>query len=94
MPKLEAPARKGKLFNLRIYESHNEAAGQKKIEMFNKARSRFSPNWLTPVLFGEAVVELGFRTSPIYWPSTTMPPGPTPGIGSHRSRMAEVESNP
>ena len=57
MPKLEAPAKKGKLFNLRIYESHNEAAGQKKIEMFNKGEiAIFRRTGLTPVLFGEAVV--------------------------------------
>lgn len=57
MPKVEAPAKKGKLFNLRIYESHNEAAGQKKIEMFNKGEiAIFRRTGLTPVLFGEAVV--------------------------------------
>jgi hypothetical protein len=57
MPKLEAPEKKGRLFNLRIYESHNEAAGQKKIEMFNKGEiAIFRRVGLTPVLFGEAVV--------------------------------------
>lgn len=57
MPKLEAPAKKGRLFNLRIYESHNEAAGKKKIEMFNKGEiAIFRRVGLTPVLFGEAVV--------------------------------------
>ena len=37
MPKLVKPdASKPRLLNLRIYESHNERAGKKKIEMFNK----------------------------------------------------------
>lgn len=57
MPKLEAPEKKGRLFNLRIYESHNEAAGKKKIEMFNKGEIEiFRRVGLTPVLFGEAIV--------------------------------------
>jgi hypothetical protein len=34
MPKLEKPSSKPQVYNLRIYESHNEAASQKKIEMF------------------------------------------------------------
>lgn len=57
MPKLEAPEKKGRLFNLRIYESHNEAAGKKKIEMFNKGEiAIFRRAGLNPVLFGEAIV--------------------------------------
>lgn len=57
MPQLEAPAKKSQLFNLRIYESHNEAAGKKKIEMFNKGEiAIFRRVGLTPVLFGEAIV--------------------------------------
>lgn len=58
MPSLEAPEKKkSRLFNLRVYESHNEAAGKKKIEMFNKGEiSIFRRVGLTPVLFGEAVV--------------------------------------
>ena len=37
MPKLEKPdTSKPRLLNLRIYESHNERAAQKKVEMFNK----------------------------------------------------------
>lgn len=56
MPRLEPPAKKPSLFNLRIYESHNEAAGKKKIEMFNKGEiAIFRRVGLTPVLFGEAV---------------------------------------
>lgn len=57
MPRLEAPEKRGRLFNLRIYESHNEAAGKKKIEMFNKGEiAIFRRVGLTPVLFGEAVL--------------------------------------
>lgn len=57
MPRLEAPEKRGRLFNLRIYESHNEAAGQKKIEMFNQGElAIFRRVGLTPVLFGEAIV--------------------------------------
>ncbi len=35
MPKLETPAQKPRIFELRRYESPTEAAGKKKIEMFN-----------------------------------------------------------
>ena len=57
MPKLEAPAKKSPLFNLRVYESHNEAAGKKKIEMFNKGEiAIFRRVGLTPVLFGETIL--------------------------------------
>ncbi len=58
MPKLAKPdTGKPRLFNLRIYESHNERAGKKKIEMFNKSElAIFRRVGLTPVLFGETVV--------------------------------------
>jgi NIPSNAP len=57
MPKLEAPEKKSQLFNLRVYESHSEAAGKKKIEMFNKGEiAIFRRVGLTPVLFGETIV--------------------------------------
>ena len=56
MPKVEKPAGKPQMFNLRIYESHNEAAGQKKIEMFNQGEiAIFRRVGLTPVFFGEAI---------------------------------------
>jgi hypothetical protein len=56
MPKLEKPAGKSQVYNLRIYESHNEAAGQKKIEMFNQGEiAIFRRVGLNPVFFGEAV---------------------------------------
>ena len=57
MPQLAAPTGKPTLFNLRIYESHNEAAAKKKIEMFNQGElSIFRRVGLTPVFFGEAIV--------------------------------------
>jgi hypothetical protein len=58
MPKLEKPdTSKPRLLNLRIYQSHNERAGKKKIEMFNKGElAIFKRVGLTPVLFGEAIV--------------------------------------
>ena len=57
MPQLVAPTGKPTLFNLRIYESHNEAAAKKKIEMFNQGElSIFRRVGLTPVFFGEALV--------------------------------------
>jgi len=57
MPKLEKPdASKSRLFNLRIYESHNERAAAKKIEMFEKAElAIFRRVGLTPVFFAASV---------------------------------------
>jgi hypothetical protein len=58
MRKLVKPdTSKPRLLNLRIYESHNERAGKKKIEMFNKGElDIFRRVGLTPVFFGETVV--------------------------------------
>lgn len=59
LPGLVMPAQgqKPRLFNLRIYESHNEAAAKKKIEMFNRGEIEiFRRVGLTPVLFGEALI--------------------------------------
>jgi NIPSNAP len=58
MPKLEKPeTAKPRLLNLRIYESHNERAAAKKIEMFNKGElAIFRRVGLTPVFFGETIV--------------------------------------
>lgn len=57
MPRLaKTDTTKGRLLNLRIYESHNERAGRKKIEMFNKGElAIFRRVGLTPVFFGEAI---------------------------------------
>ncbi|HEY1172786.1 MAG TPA: NIPSNAP family protein [Verrucomicrobiae bacterium] len=59
MTKLEVPKLKGqpRMFVLRTYESHNEPAGKKKIEMFNKGEiGIFRRTGLTPVFFGETVL--------------------------------------
>jgi len=58
MPKLARPdPSQPRLFNLRIYESHNERAAAKKLEMFNTAEMAiFRRVGLTPVFFGEAIL--------------------------------------
>lgn len=62
MPVVEIPdAIKGKrsrLFELRIYESHNEIAAKKKIEMFNEGGeiALFKKTGLDPVFFGETLI--------------------------------------
>jgi len=60
MPRLEIPkaaaGNPSRLIQLRIYESHNEAAGKKKIEMFNSGEiAIFRRVGLNPVLFGETI---------------------------------------
>jgi hypothetical protein len=59
MPKLETPKQAGQphLMQLRIYESHSEVAGKKKVEMFNQGEiDIFKRVGLTPVFFGETLV--------------------------------------
>ncbi|OHE75685.1 MAG: hypothetical protein A2107_04420 [Verrucomicrobia bacterium GWF2_62_7] len=58
MPALDAPGKKARIFQLRTYESHSEAAGKKKIEMFNKAGeiAIFRRCGQRPVFFGETLV--------------------------------------
>jgi hypothetical protein len=64
MPRLEPPpaaagdAAKGRVFELRTYESPNETASAKKMEMFSKLGETeiFRRVGLTPVFFGKAVV--------------------------------------
>jgi hypothetical protein len=58
MPRLAKPdTGKPRLLNLRIYESHNERAAQKKIEMFNKSElAIFRRVGLTPVFFAETMI--------------------------------------
>ena len=58
MPKLERPyTSKPRLLNLRVYESHNERAAAKKIEMFNQSElAIFRRVGLTPVFFGQTIV--------------------------------------
>jgi hypothetical protein len=62
MPKLEVPAttagNKPRIFELRIYESHSEQAGKRKIEMFHAGREIdiFRRTGLQPVFFGETLI--------------------------------------
>jgi hypothetical protein len=58
MPRLEAPALKDRILELRIYESHSAKMGKKKIEMFNEAGeiAIFKKTGLTPVFFGETII--------------------------------------
>jgi hypothetical protein len=56
-PKLDVPAKKARLFELRTYESHSHKAGKKKIEMFNSGEiTIFKRTGLTPVFFGETII--------------------------------------
>ncbi len=57
MPKLQAPEKKGRMFELRTYESHSKKANSKKIEMFNNGEiGIFQRNGLQPVFFGETLI--------------------------------------
>ncbi len=61
MPRLEPPPgvaeKRARIFELRTYESHNERAGRKKIEMFNTGEiAIFRRTGLRPVFFGETLV--------------------------------------
>ncbi len=58
MPKLEVPALKERIFELRIYESHGAKMGKKKVEMFNEGGeiAIFRKTGLTPVFFGESII--------------------------------------
>ncbi len=58
MPQMKVPEKKDRIFELRIYESHNEKAGKQKVKMFNAGGEIeiFNKTGLTPVLFGEAMV--------------------------------------
>ncbi|MBA3438343.1 MAG: NIPSNAP family protein [Pyrinomonadaceae bacterium] len=61
MPQMEVPAaaagNKSRIFELRTYESHNETANKKKIEMFNIGEiSIFRKTGLQPVFFGETLI--------------------------------------
>ena len=58
MPHVDAPVKgPSRLFQLRIYESHSEAAALKKIEMFNEGGeiALFDRIGLRPVFFGQTL---------------------------------------
>jgi hypothetical protein len=57
MPKLAAPGKKTRLFELRTYESHSKKANAKKIEMFNSGEiDIFRRAGFDPVFFGENLI--------------------------------------
>ena len=57
MPKLEVPAGKSRLFELRTYESHSTKAHLKKVEMFNLGEiAIFRRCGLQPVFFGQTLI--------------------------------------
>lgn len=62
LPKIEVPEKKGRIFELRIYASHSEAANAKKVEMFNgppelpSEIAIFKRCGMGPVFFGQALV--------------------------------------
>ncbi len=57
MAKVEQPAKKGRMFELRTYESHSLTAHRKKVEMFNTAEiGIFRKTGLQPVFFGEGLI--------------------------------------
>ncbi len=58
MPKLEVPALKERIFELRIYESHSAKMGKRKVQMFNEGGEIgiFKKTGLTPVFFGESII--------------------------------------
>lgn len=58
MAKMQVPAKKPRIFELRRYESASESAGKKKIKMFNDVGeiSIFKRAGLTPVFFGETLI--------------------------------------
>jgi hypothetical protein len=58
MPKMQVPENKPRIFELRRYESASEAAGKKKIDMFDNVGeiAIFKRVGLTPVFFGETII--------------------------------------
>ena len=58
MPKVEVPALKERIFELRIYESHSAKMGKRKVQMFNEGGeiAIFQKTGLTPVFFGETII--------------------------------------
>ncbi|PWK78717.1 NIPSNAP protein [Mucilaginibacter oryzae] len=58
MPHLEAPGKEARIFELRQYQSAGEAAGKKKIEMFNDEGEIdiFKRLGFAPVFWGETVI--------------------------------------
>ncbi len=58
-PKVEIPSKKdSRIFQLRIYESHNAIKAQRKVEMFNNGGEMdvFRDVGMNPVFFGESII--------------------------------------
>ena len=57
IPRIEVPDSGSRIFELRIYESHSELAGNKKVKMFNEGELEiFRKTGLDPVFFGQSLV--------------------------------------
>lgn len=57
IPIIETPPQGEHIIELRIYESHNEYAGNQKVKMFNEGElDIFYDTGLTPVFFGQSLV--------------------------------------
>ena len=58
VPKVEVPTKSDtRFFQLRIYESHTEERGQRKIHMFNNGETAlFRKKGMNPVFFGESLI--------------------------------------
>lgn len=57
MPKVKAPPKQPRIFEMRRYESHNIKAGKLKVEQFNSGEiDIFLQVGLTPVFFGETTI--------------------------------------
>ena len=70
MPKLEKPdTSKPRLFQLRVYESHNERAAAKKVEMFESEEiAIFRRCGMTPVFFGSGLTGMPCVTYLLVFP--------------------------
>jgi hypothetical protein len=58
-PKVEVPTNKeSRVFQLRIYESHNTIKAKRKIKMFNEGGeiALFRKSGMNPVFFGESII--------------------------------------
>jgi hypothetical protein len=56
-PKLMAPKKQKRIFQLRTYESPSQVAHARKVQMFNEAEIRiFTQTGLNPVFFGDTVI--------------------------------------
>jgi len=62
-PKVEIPTKEeGRIFQLRIYESHNQTKAKRKVEMFNEGGEidLFRKTGMPPVFFGETLIGTQF----------------------------------